>query len=587
MKVIYKSKNEPAMSTNISIPSNYRNWPLTQMPLSVRLAGVLQKMGLRQVGDLNGVLFEQVLSMRNCGQRSIKELFNLVQRIQAGEFDYSKIKGLGLDFLCKEADAAVATISDREKEMLLLRLGGAGTRPMTLEEIGTQFDLTRERVRQVVDLLYERIYKHGGPSVDAMLRRLAQKCLDMICPLTPDLLAQWLSNKQVTLAHQPAFYVRLFGELHPDIPAWPDGQKPYPNLDLRAKDIVRPIVDMLRKNISPLSLSEVYQRLVELGQPANLQPAEFLRALKQCSTLTVEFPKPDLAVIRLTSLRICDWVQRVLAQSDRPLRPEEIISQARKLFGTEVPPISIGGLRNSLRPEQGIFLLDRRAFGMRQHISIPEKMWIKVRNDVFKMLQTENRPVSTREMLKRNRFTWGAQTNVHELAHILREEERFVDLGRFLFALKSWGLQEREHIKDLIPQALKDAGHPMTATEILKELRRKRSVGRATISAVIRHHEGVKHFGFGYYGLKNWKDIDKSFYVSQTLLVRRLILNTKPPLSFGDLCEKLKIPNKGKLAATLWDTILTLRRVRVEPEQMTPETLIIHKTWKKEDDDQD
>ncbi len=262
------------------------------------------------------------------------------------------------------------------------------------------------------------------------------------------------------------------------------------------------------------------------------------------------------------------------------MRPEEIIAQAKKLFGNEVPPISIGGLRNSLRPEQGIFLLDRRAFGMRQHIHLPEKLWAKLRSDVYQLLKDENRPVSTREMLKRNRFPWARQTNVHEVAHILREDERFVDLGRFLFSLKSWGLAEREHIKDLIPQALKDAGHPMTATEILKELRRKRSVGRATISAVIRHHEGVRHFGFGYYGLKNWKEMDKAFYVTQPLLIRRIILNSEHPLTFGTLCEKLKIPSKGRLANQLWDTIRSLRRVKTRPEIMAPETLIMHKTWK-------
>jgi hypothetical protein len=582
VKVIYKSKTEGITSTPISIPSHVRHWPLTQMPLSVRLAGVLQKMGFRTLGDLQGVLYDQVLCMRNCGQRSINELENLIRRVQAGEFDYGKVKGLGLDFLVRQADEAVAQIASRERSMLLLRLGGNGDRPLTLEEIGSKFGLTRERVRQVVDLLYERIYKHGGPAIHEMLQRLAQRCLENVTPLTPDLLNLWLGAKQAPGKFPSAFYVRLFGELNAEIPSWPDGQKPYPNLDQRAKDIIHPVADLLRSNISALPLSTVCKHLRDQNQPPNLNTGEFLRALKQCGSLTVEFPKPDGPVVRLASLRICDWVQRVLAQSDKPLRPEEIITQAKKLFGSEVPPISIGGLRNSLRPEQGIFLLDRRAFGMRQHIKLPEKLWSKLRADVFKLLKDENRPVSTREMLKRNKFTWANQSNVHEIAHILREDERFVDLGRFLFALKSWGLEEREHIKDLIPQALKDAGHPMTATEILKELRRKRSVGRATISAVIRHHDGVKHFGFGYYGLKTWKDIDKAFYVTQPLLIRRIILHNKPPLTFGSLCEKLGIPNKGKLSTQLWDTIRTLRRVKTEPEVMAPETLVIHRTWKSE-----
>lgn len=579
MKNLDKTTEEVPRPTPIVIPPAYREWALEQMPLSVRLAGVLQKMGFRRLGDLNGVLYEQVLSMRNCGQRSIKELKSLVQRVQAGEFDYSKVKGMGLDFLVKQVDESVAQISPRERSMLLLRLGGNGQRPLTLEEIGVKYNLTRERVRQVVDLLYGRIYKHGGPAVDSMLKRLAERCLSITCPLNPKLFEMWLGNK-VTCKYPAAFYVRLFGELNAEIPAWPDGQKPYPNLDLRAKEIIRPTVEILRANIAPIPLADVYSRLKQKDQPPNLSAGEFLHALKQCCSLTVEFPTPDKPLVRLSSLRIYDWVHRVLSQADEPLKPEEIITRAKKMFGDEVPPISIGGLRNSLRPEQGIYLLDRRAFGLRHHIHLPERLWTKVRSDVHKLLEDTGRPVSTREMLKRNRFNWAPQTNVHEVAHILREDERFVDLGRFLFALKGWGVKEREHIKDLIPKALKQAGHPMTATEILKLLRQKRSVGRATISAVIRHHDGVKHYGYGYYGLRSWGDIKKEFYVSQPLLVRRIILEAAPPLNFGKLCQMLKIPAKGKLADQLWETVISLRRIKVEPEIKSPETTIIHKTWK-------
>jgi len=244
------------------------------------------------------------------------------------------------------------------------------------------------------------------------------------------------------------------------------------------------------------------------------------------------------------------------------------------MFGAEVPEISIGALRTSLRPEQGIFLLDRRAFGLRQHIRLPEKLWAKVRNDVVKLLEDEQRPISTREILDHANYTWASQTNIYEVAHILREDERLVDLGRFLFALASWGVNKREQIKDLIPQALKQVGHPMTATEILKVIRRKRSVGHAAISAVIRNHEGVKNYGFGYYGLKSWGEMSRSFYVEAPLLVRRTILRAAPPLTFGKLCQRLKIPAKGKLADRLWRTICMSRRFKLEPAVQAPDSII-------------
>jgi RNA polymerase primary sigma factor len=44
---------------------------------------------------------------------------------------------------------ALRALSDRERQVIVLRYGLGGSDPMTLEEIGRRLDLTRERVRQV------------------------------------------------------------------------------------------------------------------------------------------------------------------------------------------------------------------------------------------------------------------------------------------------------------------------------------------------------------------------------------------------------------------------------------------------------
>jgi len=40
-------------------------------------------------------------------------------------------------------------LSDRERKILIMRFGLDGTRPHTLEEVGLEFDVTRERIRQI------------------------------------------------------------------------------------------------------------------------------------------------------------------------------------------------------------------------------------------------------------------------------------------------------------------------------------------------------------------------------------------------------------------------------------------------------
>jgi RNA polymerase primary sigma factor len=50
----------------------------------------------------------------------------------------------------QEALAAVlARLSDREQRVLQLRFGLSGGTPRTLEDVGKEFSLTRERIRQI------------------------------------------------------------------------------------------------------------------------------------------------------------------------------------------------------------------------------------------------------------------------------------------------------------------------------------------------------------------------------------------------------------------------------------------------------
>ena len=46
-------------------------------------------------------------------------------------------------------DAMLKGLSPREREVIVLRFGLESGRPMTLEEVGKRFNVTRERIRQI------------------------------------------------------------------------------------------------------------------------------------------------------------------------------------------------------------------------------------------------------------------------------------------------------------------------------------------------------------------------------------------------------------------------------------------------------
>jgi RNA polymerase primary sigma factor len=65
--------------------------------------------------------------------------------------------------LRKEIERSLKTLTSREADVVRLYFGLNGEHPLTLEEIGERFDLTRERVRQIKEKAIRRL-KHTSRS---------------------------------------------------------------------------------------------------------------------------------------------------------------------------------------------------------------------------------------------------------------------------------------------------------------------------------------------------------------------------------------------------------------------------------------
>jgi len=87
---------------------------------------------------------------------------NLYDVIMSGESP-SPEQSLMTSSLRTEIERSLTTLTDREADVIKLYFGLDGTHPMTLEEIGEKFDLTRERVRQIKEKAIRRL-KHTSRS---------------------------------------------------------------------------------------------------------------------------------------------------------------------------------------------------------------------------------------------------------------------------------------------------------------------------------------------------------------------------------------------------------------------------------------
>ncbi|MBN2615075.1 MAG: sigma-70 family RNA polymerase sigma factor [Bacteroidales bacterium] len=102
-------------------------------------------------------------SRRNAGRHVsmdaplIQDEDNTMYDVLKSEESVTPETGLIYESLRKEIDRAISTLTQREADVIRLYFGLNGGHPMTLEEIGEKFDLTRERVRQIKEKAIRRL----------------------------------------------------------------------------------------------------------------------------------------------------------------------------------------------------------------------------------------------------------------------------------------------------------------------------------------------------------------------------------------------------------------------------------------------
>lgn len=108
-------------------------------------------------------------SMKNSGRHVsmdaplIQDEDNTMYDVLRSEENTTPDMGLLYESLRKEIERAVSTLTQREADVVRLYFGLNGSHPLTLEEIGERFDLTRERVRQIKEKAIRRL-KHTSRS---------------------------------------------------------------------------------------------------------------------------------------------------------------------------------------------------------------------------------------------------------------------------------------------------------------------------------------------------------------------------------------------------------------------------------------
>ncbi len=571
---------EPANPHLLIVAPEARDLKVSELPVSVRLDNVLGECGCKILGDLDRRDERELLGVKNCGRKTIRELRDLLRRSAAGEFSPESGGNLVtcLRQLISAVDAGLCGASTRNREIFEERLGGNEGDPRTLEDVGTEFKMTRERVRQIVKKMAGQVRQAGGPRLARALETVARECEQRVCPLTPEVCEHWLGDAAASLERNPGFYVRVLDIMAPDIPAWAPGSTREGADDPEIEAVTAAIETWLRQGGGQPSAAEALAALNAQRRFRNLRAGTLLAAIRRARRIIVDFPEPERAMLRLRRLRIADFARSVLSESSEPLTPEDIVARAKEKFGADAIVVTGRSAANSLTPDQGFYLLHPRALGLRSHFRATESTMPVLRNRFEQLLRAENRPLSTIEAIDHARIEAPAGVNSYELAQILREDARFIDLGRHLFALTEWGIQEREYIKDLLPRVFAEAGRVLTIEQALGRLTRLRSASPTGLSDIVRRHPKIRAFGFGYFGLKEWSNLETEVILRDRAAVESAVRRSEFPVTFSALCDLFTVDSASARGELLWKTCAGSEKLRRAPDRLGPDTLLLHKT---------
>jgi hypothetical protein len=320
-----------ATSCTFLIPQTARDLKFADLPCSTRAQALVRKMGMGELGDLHGRNAADLLRCSNIGIGTIVEIQRLIERASRGEFKQIPVEPSAAPVaLLSLIEAGLSSLASRDRELLFDRIGVRGTGPVTLEQLGSDYRVTKERARQIAEETVSKLKKTWGPRIPHLLGVVKTRCMAMHCPLGAELLEHWISGFDARLQLGTAAHIRLIGALDRQFPCWPVARAGAS--DVRGSAIHS--MQSLLADDAPIPVSDAYRIVVAQNDFRDLTFSAFLQMLAGSPEIAVHFDEPEAPVLRRR-------------------RPNDIGKGRRGLFSLRSVPASVRterSLEKAVRP---------------------------------------------------------------------------------------------------------------------------------------------------------------------------------------------------------------------------------------------
>lgn len=309
----------------------------------------------------------------------------------------------------------------RSRDIIRKRYGLDGQKRRTLEGLGGDYSITRERVRQIEEEALKQLRAKG----EAYFKPLARKISQLI-------------ETHGGFVGQEKLLDLLFSSL------------PVDNIERKKKEAAVVLV---------LELSEPF-----LGVKNRVFNRSWAtkKSWKELATKTVEHLK------------------RTLEKKEAPLDAQEVAEIVRKAKILGQFPQAKKALWSYLDASSQIYPNPFGKWGLKTWPQVTPK---GARDKAYLVLKEKGQPLHFRmitDLINKTDFQSGRSAYAQTVHNELIKSKKFVLVGRGMYALSEWGYKPGT-VRDMVQEVLKNANHPLERERVVEEVLKQRRVKRNTV----------------------------------------------------------------------------------------------------------
>jgi hypothetical protein len=519
--------------------------PIVEFYFPYRFNQYLKKIG--QPMYLKDILLldpDEIIKESNLGKQTLKSVVSIIQK-------GIKKKNTLLDHgsSLKEIDNYLSELT--EKELLIANRRWGGVDLESYEDIGIDFQVTRERIRQILQRIIDKAQFRFKYDIPIWEKRL----LNLLVKQPEPIIEELLINKDEELHHAPKLCLGLLSELVPEAPVKGFMPKSMDQFVRRRIDSDRTwaklcdTINNLSTSLGDLTTEKLVSKLSSTGFDVSQQLLCFTIILGQKKYFILKEGNKNFL---LQKIGIRDLSYRILKGSREPLTIDELLLAINKYYERGAKHESVNSTLNYLRQDDRILQFDRDKLGVEEHFSYPKKEWNKICTTAKIFLRKMVRQCYITEILAELNVSYPLLKSKYELVHILRSDDEIYDLGFFNFVLTSFGRNKRIKLRELITHIFNKDPKVKHFQEIKEELRKSRFVHNAGLPFLLKNQRDLKSYPGGFYGLRSLDEENENEILSKYKFIGFLLNQHFPYTNIDNLIENYDSKFKQqKILATI------------------------------------